>query len=236
MNLVCTNCKTLLLSENMNIATDLGKGMNCDAIFKLSELVEQEKVEVSSIPPVGSNVTLNSSEDGILIITLPKNGFNKAQIPRFGFSIVWLGFVAFWTTMAIQGGLFFALFSIPFWFTGFLMLYGLLKTALASQRITVSQTSINLEHINPLKSKTQEIEISNIQEITFEQEKQNPYTAIGKRQFSKSKIKNDTDKASTEVPTIITYADKKTFFETANLDEQIWATSLLNDIVKKLNN
>jgi hypothetical protein len=48
--------------------------------------------------------------------------------------VIWLGFVAFWTFMAIAMGapLFFPLFSLPFWAVGIFLVKALLQPALTS--------------------------------------------------------------------------------------------------------
>lgn len=44
--------------------------------------------------------------------------FSVGSVVTFLFSLFWLGFIAFWTRGAAEGGAIFACFSIPFWCVG----------------------------------------------------------------------------------------------------------------------
>ncbi len=75
-------------------------------------------------------------------------GARAASLPLGGFSIFWLGFVAFWTFSAVAMGapIIFPLFSIPFWCVGLYLLYrtlngvfGRTEVELAAGELTVDR-------------------------------------------------------------------------------------------------
>ena len=85
---------------------------------------------------------------GRLEITIPPGGLaNPAVIGIGGFSVFWLAFVAFWTFSAVAMGapIFFALFSLPFWAVGIVMVRTTLTTIFRrTQLVLDSSTGINL--------------------------------------------------------------------------------------------
>ncbi len=234
MKLICSKCDTPLLTEDMNITTDLGKCNKCGAVLKLSELSEvaevAEKIEVTSTPPIGSLIVVDASNEDELVFTLPKQGISSTQIPTLVFGIFWVGFVAFWTFLAAQGTVFFSLFSIPFWFVGLSMLYGVLIGSQESQKITITSETIKLAFNRPLFSSNFEANIKDIQEISISNLRNIPKNILGNYNVAKYSQK----KRSNKVPTIISYANSTSFFENATKEDQIWITALLNKIVKEM--
>ncbi|MBN2875536.1 MAG: protein kinase [Spirochaetales bacterium] len=90
--------------------------------------------------PSDSRVVVSSSPE-LFSLTIPRVGFNSpAMLFSGGFTLFWLGFVAFWTVSALTMGapIFFAMFSLPFWAVGFVMLRVLLKPALSRVELTMS--------------------------------------------------------------------------------------------------
>ncbi len=91
--------------------------------------------------PSDSRVVL-SSDPKLLSLSIPAGGFKS---PGFwasgGFAVFWLGFVAFWTFSAITMGapIFFAMFSLPFWAVGIILVRLLVKPALTSVSATFSK-------------------------------------------------------------------------------------------------
>lgn len=91
--------------------------------------------------PSDSRVTL-SSDPKLLSLSIPAGGLRS---PGFwasgGFAVFWLGFVAFWTFSAITMGapIFFAMFSLPFWAVGLVLVRLLVKPALTSVSATLSK-------------------------------------------------------------------------------------------------
>lgn len=68
--------------------------------------------------PFNTRIELEVSPD-VLSLTIPPARPSPALVGPLVFSVAWLSFVAFWTSGAARGSLFFALFSLPFWFVGF---------------------------------------------------------------------------------------------------------------------
>lgn len=77
--------------------------------------------------PGGSRIKLTRTPQR-LSVEVPPLGFQSQTLPLLGFTLVWNGFIFFWTSGAISAGapIFFPLFSIPFWIIGIRMLAGVL--------------------------------------------------------------------------------------------------------------
>jgi len=91
--------------------------------------------------PSDSRVSLSSTPE-LLSLAIPRTGFRS---PGFwfssGFTVFWLGFVAFWTFSALAMGapIFFVLFSLPFWATGVFLVRVMLKPALTTVSATFTR-------------------------------------------------------------------------------------------------
>ncbi len=85
------------------------------------------------------------------------------------FAIAWLGFTAFWTSMAIgmDAPIFFPLFSIPFWFVGVNLVWKGLRTALGTARLELSPAGLALERrLGGLRTKRITAALDDIVEIS----------------------------------------------------------------------
>jgi hypothetical protein len=73
-------------------------------------------------------------------VTIPPERQRASGIGIGVFAAAWLGFVAFWTFMAIAMGapFFFPMFSIPFWIVGIFMASTGLKSAFGSSILRIS--------------------------------------------------------------------------------------------------
>ncbi len=91
--------------------------------------------------PSDSKVVL-SSTPLLFSLFVPRTGMSN---PGFwfsgGFTVFWLGFVAFWTFSAVAMGapIFFAMFSLPFWAVGIFMVRILLKPALSTIKLDLTR-------------------------------------------------------------------------------------------------
>ena len=91
--------------------------------------------------PSDSKVNLSSSPE-LISLSIPRVG---VRTPGFwfsgGFTIFWLGFVAFWTFSALAMGapIFFAMFSLPFWAVGIFLVRVLLKPALSAVKLDITR-------------------------------------------------------------------------------------------------
>ncbi|RCJ33655.1 serine/threonine protein kinase [Nostoc punctiforme NIES-2108] len=76
--------------------------------------------------PEGSKIQLTKNGDSLEII-VPPSGFDPSIIFTGLFAIVWNSFILFWTIGALSApfpvNIPFALFSLPFWGAGFMMVY-----------------------------------------------------------------------------------------------------------------
>jgi serine/threonine protein kinase len=89
--------------------------------------------------PSDSRVRIERS-DSSLSVTIPPERQRASGIGIGVFAAAWLGFVAFWTFMAIAMGapFFFPMFSIPFWIVGIFMASTGLKSAFGSSILRIS--------------------------------------------------------------------------------------------------
>jgi serine/threonine protein kinase len=96
--------------------------------------------EVPIAKPHGSKVQVLEEKDRTAIL-IPERGGLAGTAAMGGFSIFWLGFVAFWTSAAIamRAPLIFPLFSIPFWLVGLGLLRGVLFSLLGKTRVTITR-------------------------------------------------------------------------------------------------
>ena len=103
----------------------------------------QDKDGVGSPPvlPADSKVLLEVDNE-TLHLFIPRSSFLSPSFLAGGFfAVIWLGFVAFWTFMALAMGapLFFPLFSLPFWAVGIFLVKALLQPALTNFDISMTK-------------------------------------------------------------------------------------------------
>jgi hypothetical protein len=231
MNLSCSNCKTLIKLENINISTDLAKCDKCGSIHKVSELTNPLKKE-DLTPPNGSKIKLRKELDGSIVLSYPKKGLTLSLIPQLLFAIFWLGFISFWTLGASQGSIIFALFSIPFWIIGFVMIAGIINSANEIQIITLSKYKLNLKKQRPIRPSSFETDLKDIQSIKMKTLKMNPFSMFGNfRHMMKMQMSFGS---AIELPSIITGRKTEYFFDDANDAEQEWVTSTLDSLVREM--
>lgn len=90
--------------------------------------------------PSDSTVTIDSTPE-MFSLVVPRVGLRSPALWfSGGFTVFWLGFVAFWTVSALAMGapIFFAMFSLPFWIVGFVMIRVLLKPAFSHTELTMT--------------------------------------------------------------------------------------------------
>lgn len=88
--------------------------------------------------PMESKILIERSEEGVAI-KLPRLGMRSGSVRGAPFSVFWIGFIAFWTFMALRmrAPIFFPLFSIPFWGIGFFMAKSVLGPLLSRRDIVL---------------------------------------------------------------------------------------------------
>jgi hypothetical protein len=103
----------------------------------------QDQANPGGIPalPTDSKVVLEMDGE-TLHLFIPRSSFlNPGFLAGGFFAVIWLGFVAFWTFMAIAMGapLFFPLFSLPFWAVGIFLVKALLQPVLSTVDISMTR-------------------------------------------------------------------------------------------------
>ena len=228
MQLTCSNCQATIKPENINVATDIAKCDQCGSIMKLSELVNAEETEeIEVTPPAGSKILMERGLNSQMTWTLPKRGFSLGLVPQLVFATFWLGFVAVWTTLASFASILFAMFSIPFWIVGIVMVVNMINAAFESQRITLNKSTLRIDRLRPVKSKSVSIALDGIQSIKL--------TAKGLNSNNLKTIGNvQSGFSSSEIPAVITGSKTEYFFEKASGAEQKWVTRLLDGLVREM--
>lgn len=222
----CPHCQQPLASENINIATDLAKCVQCGSINKVSSLLFEQDEQYLSSPPKGATIQLSTTPGGSVNLFFPKKGFTLSHLPQLLFVVLGLCFVSYWTFGAAQGVGFFALFSIPFWLSSAGMLIGLTNTVFETQTIILSKGQLLIEKARPIGSKNIRFELRDIQEsksmfMTF-----GPFLAITNPRFI-WRIQWSNNRGIF-LPAILTGSGTTYFFEEANEAERKWVTKYLN--------
>ncbi|MGB0880457.1 MAG: hypothetical protein ACPGTO_07815 [Polaribacter sp.] len=228
MKLNCPNCHSEISPKNINISTDLAKCDKCNSIHKASVLLNSlEKKDIN--PPNGSKIKMKKGTDGNIEFIYPKKGFSASLIPQLFFAIFWLGFISFWTLGASQGSIFFALFSIPFWIIGLSMIIGIINSVSEIQILSLSQNMLTIKRLRPIRPKTFETQLQDIQSIKMKGMKMNPFSMFGN--FKHMMKMQGSFGSAIEVPAIITGQKTEYFFNDANDAEQEWITTVLDKLV-----
>jgi DNA-directed RNA polymerase subunit M/transcription elongation factor TFIIS len=236
MELICPDCKATISPDNVNISSDLAKCDKCNSIHKASELADSKSIDKINNPPTGTKMTIKKGFDDSIELFYPKQGFKASMIFQIFFTIFWVGFVGFWTFMAAQGSILFAMFSIPFWIVGFGMLTGLINSISETQTLKLSRTSLTIKKDRPIRPKSYEINIKDIQSIRMKNLKMNnPFAMFGNMKLM-FKMQKSFGMGGIEMPAIISGVKTEYFFEDANDAEQEWVTSTLDSIIKRMNN
>ncbi|MBD2523406.1 serine/threonine-protein kinase [Nostoc sp. FACHB-133] len=132
-----------------------------------------DKPQTTNLPtlvvgkPDGSKIQLTKNGDSLEII-IPPSGFDPSIVFTGLFAIVWNSFILFWTIGALSipfpVNIPFALFSLPFWGAGFLMVYKLLFhlfgricLRLNAEKITLSWELFSWKFYRPRASSRQSI-------------------------------------------------------------------------------
>lgn len=230
MELICAKCNKIITPDNINVATDLAKCGHCHALHKASELVNAIDEKALATPLAGSKIQVRKRPDDIIEIFLPKKGVTISDIPMIGFNIFYLIFIFFWTLLALQGSIIFAMFSIPIWFVGLSMLINIINAVQETQTIKFSKEKLILKKNRPVNSKTFDYQLREIELVKMKNLKANRFQLFmnmryaWKLQFSFG--------AGIEMPAIITGQKTEYFFEETSDAEQEWITKLVNVILK----
>lgn len=210
---------------------DLENCPECGFNFDTRELIlveDKHKVKLNTTPPKSSKIDSFRYSNSILEIVSPREGLSSKVMGPLSFGVFWLAFVAIWTLFAMGGGILFAAFSIPFWFTGVSMIYSITKTIFEEQKIELNGKTLNIQKTRLLNSKEEEIDLAFIQAIKLE-----PVSTRG-RVSGMANARNVFSKRN-KIPTItLKDGSKETFLENGSQAEKIWIVNLLNDYLKNV--
>ncbi|AFY53386.1 protein kinase family protein [Rivularia sp. PCC 7116] len=118
--------------------------------------------------PSGSKVTLDKSKDNLQIL-IPPIGFHSSLVFFGLFTVAWNSLTLLWTVGAISSGVFplnllFALLSLPFWGSGFFLIYsfvfswfGKVRLCLSKERITKFYEILGFHFQRPSASNKKDI-------------------------------------------------------------------------------
>jgi hypothetical protein len=228
MEVKCPKCGKPLPSSSINITTDLGKCDGCNNVFKLSEAIDTNEISELLHPPNGSKIEISKNDNSIEILLKAKK-FSASDIFPVIFSLFWVSFLVFWTIGAAQGSIFFALFSIPFWFVGVNMMIGLFNSFDEDHIITITKDQVELLKNRPINSKEYHMKYSNIYSIKIAPMRiSNPFSmALNFRLMSKFNF------MGMQIPTINFENETVNFFDQGSDAEQEWIVRFLNSVLKK---
>jgi len=181
-------------------------------------------------PPKGSKIEIFDTRTS-LEINIPPAGFQASDIFIAGFSVFWLGFVAFWTTMVLWSGAWFmALFSIPFWLVGIGMVTGIIGRLFGRQLIEVDKYTLRLTKSGILSKKVYDFDIEDIDSIN--RQKVNMANMFKNGKFNAGNSNNNSNQKET-LPTIRIGIKDVTIFDSLSETEQIWGITTLKQAIQQ---
>jgi hypothetical protein len=159
MKVTCPSCLETIAAGDVALDKGWAKCARCDEVFPLAELLPGYGAAVASPSGVPERPfdawAVVRREPRMLAIHLPAQGMRAAAWAGLGFTVFWLGFIAFWTAGALGvffgGGqiqwanLAFAAFSIPFWLVGFGMLGGIVWMARGTRSVMIDPAQLVTE-------------------------------------------------------------------------------------------
>ena len=118
----------------------------------LTALEHPEHSEIIALPvgkPAGSKIQLTKNAE-ILEIIIPPVGFQSSMVFVGFFAIAWNSFILFWTIGVLFApfpvNILGALFSLPFWWAGFWIIYDIVFSLFGSTKIHIDSQQISLNH------------------------------------------------------------------------------------------
>lgn len=236
MDLYCTGCNTQIKPENINETTGLAVCGTCHAVMKISDIADRAEAKaISPDLPEGSRLQLKKGHRNNIELLMPRKGFTRSSLPGVLFSGFWLGFVALWTTFTYFGDRSMALYSIPFWIAGLLMLKGVIIGARSIQKISIDSHYLTVERWGVVGRKKKVFPISEVESIEMAALKRTPFSYF---QTGSQPVRVSTGNASYSrhtplyLPTLYSADDAMQFFEQADKKSQEWAVAFLDKFVK----
>lgn len=143
--------KEFTQQDLLDIAADVG--IDSRLVQKVVDEHFQKRSELEVIPrPFDTKLQLTTTPSSFTL-KIPPLGIGGGSLFGIVFSIVWIGFVAFWTFLAAKGSLLFALFSLPFWVVGLGMIRSHIRKHLSTTTLlldreggTLTQSPFGKQH------------------------------------------------------------------------------------------
>ena len=156
MQLHCPHCSHHIEEDGINVVKTIAVCKSCSNIFDFTNQLDAATLPVPyrKITHIPKGIDLTEYTDSMEIRVKWRDAGGCFLL---GFGIFWTGFVAFWTSMVLfmGGPIPMALFSIPFWIIGVLMLYTAITNLITKTSIHVDAEYLALEHepLRPLGQK-----------------------------------------------------------------------------------
>ena len=174
-------------------------------------------------------VIVHNTGSSVTEVEMTADGFSAGMAGLIFFALFWNGFVAFWTFMALQGSVLFAMFSIPFWVVGLGMLFGVVTQIFGSQRAIVRRDALVIRKILPFRKAEQVIPYSELKAIECQRQ-------IGGKKSAKLVASGSSDSGLISTIPTVTYADNKElmFAEHLKQKDRDWVVDYLNEQIVPL--
>jgi len=131
MRILCPNCNSLIENENINVSENICVCKSCGQLLKLSEMLDQEKLEETENllrnPPKDINIKKESGQE---IITISAK--SRSAVILLVFALITSAFIGFIASLVLAQGIFIIiLFLAPFiiaiialWVQAFFLMFG----------------------------------------------------------------------------------------------------------------
>jgi hypothetical protein len=153
VKVTCPACAALVRAAAIQLDKGWAVCEACDEVFPLSRALPGFPAPAAGAGPErpwNARAVVEESPDG-LVVYVPAEGMRAGTWGALGFTLFWLGFVAFWTVGALGlwggqpgGGLnwVFASFSLPFWVAGVWGLAGVLWKAWGAHAVYLDEAGL----------------------------------------------------------------------------------------------
>ncbi len=177
--------------------------------------------------PSDSKIEISETRMDRYDILIPATGFKGKHTFMIIFAIFWNTFLVFWTLGAAKGSIIFALFSIPFWIVGFLLIRGVYVSVKQSQTIKIEHKNLILSKTTPIWSTTSTVSYNDLNSIEMAVSNQNSGNPFKFYQ----KLGNGVHQMNmmSPIPTISFGTQEITFAENLSNAEQKYLVDFLNE-------
>lgn len=174
-----------------------------------------------------NKIEVNEVNNDLVEVSLKPEGFSSRMLGNIFFAVFWNGFLIVWTTLALQGSLAFAAFSIPFWIVGIFLLFGIMVALFGHQKIIIEKNRFILQKKVLLRNAHRIIPYNTL--LSIENLRQ-----IGARKTTKLAASSSPDNGLlSKTPTITYILEGKRkelmFAEHLDKNDQEWLVEYLNE-------